>query len=680
MLEGVLAALAHAEHFGVAHRDLKPENVLVTRRGAVKIADFGIAKAYTTSTRGFTETGTAVGTPAYMAPEQALGQRVGPYTDLYAVGVMAYEMLSGAPPFAGTDTPMAVMFRHVNEVPPRLEGVDARLADWVARLLEKEPKARFPGAAEAWQELEDIVVDLLGPYWRRNSMLDGPEAAAAAAAATPAAAPPEPATAPGADASDEPADWQTYESPPPRSAADPAEFVTTDPSSWTAPAADAGAAASAPEPPAAPPAEDRDAMAGAAQRPAAPPDEDRGAAPPPGVRGAMAGAAPDAGAAAADQEAGEQPPGDRGAVLPPLPPRVARRAAPPAEEPPSSAATVPPAARRGGADGPVERTLVSRVADAPPGVRTEHRTAQRRRRALAAGAAVLLLGGGVAAALALNPDAPPATPTPTATATVTATATPFPDPARGFDFDGDGNPAVVAGLPRWQAAGAGGGAAGAVALPGTSQLLAGAELDPPVEGAFGAAVASADFDRDGHADMAIGSPRADTDDAEGRAGAVTILPGSARGLVPDRAATRPGPGVSGAVPRRALRRRARRRRPRPRQVLRPRDRRSRRALPGRAPRVRRAAGDLRRTRRPPGGPRAHDPPARAGDGRLRTLLRTGDANRDGNVDVIEASPGDPANGIPGTPTTARAAATARSAASRWPASSMPGRRRWPSAT
>ena len=107
---------------------------------------------------------------------------------------------------------------------------------------------------------------------------------------------------------------------------------------------------------------------------------------------------------------------------------------------------------------------------------------------------------------------------------------------------------MVAGLPGWRAAGAGGRAAGAVALPGTSRLVAGTELDPPVEGAFGAAVASGDFDRDGHADMIVGAPRADADDAEGREGAVTIVPGSL-----GRARHRPGrhaagPGRPRAVP------------------------------------------------------------------------------------------------------------------------------------
>ncbi len=184
VIEGVLAGLGHAERRGIAHRDLKPENVLVTNGGGVKIADFGIAKAYTSATGNFTAAGVAVGTPAYMAPEQALSRGVGPFTDLYALGVMAYELLGGAPPFEGDGSPMAVMYRHVSEAPPPLAGVDPRLAGWVGRMLEKRPEARPAGAVEAWAELEEVVVDICGPYWRRDAALDDGGGASDAATTT----------------------------------------------------------------------------------------------------------------------------------------------------------------------------------------------------------------------------------------------------------------------------------------------------------------------------------------------------------------------------------------------------------------------------------------------------------------------------------------------------------------
>ena len=113
VLEGLLAALDHAESYSIVHRDLKPENLLVTDQGSVKVADFGIAKARSLSNAtNLTAAGTTVGTPTYMAPEQAMAADVGPFTDLYSVGVMAYEMLAGEAPFADTDSPMAVMMRH----------------------------------------------------------------------------------------------------------------------------------------------------------------------------------------------------------------------------------------------------------------------------------------------------------------------------------------------------------------------------------------------------------------------------------------------------------------------------------------------------------------------------------------------------------------------------------------
>jgi hypothetical protein len=176
VLEGILAGLAHAHENGVVHRDLKPENIMVSVEGRVKIADFGIAKA-TDRVRGgsvLTQTGMTVGTPMYMSPEQAMGQDLGPGSDLYSVGCLAFELLAGRVPFEG-EAPMAILLRHISEPPPRLADVwpDARpeISDWIARLLVKERSERTASAAEAWTELEEILLAELGPRWRREARL-----------------------------------------------------------------------------------------------------------------------------------------------------------------------------------------------------------------------------------------------------------------------------------------------------------------------------------------------------------------------------------------------------------------------------------------------------------------------------------------------------------------------------
>jgi tRNA A-37 threonylcarbamoyl transferase component Bud32 len=177
VLEGVLAGLSHGARVGIVHRDLKPENLLVTEDGRVKIADYGVARAYNRAAAGeaITTTGATIGTPAYMAPEQALGRELTPAADLYSLGVIAWEMLAGRVPFEETDTPMAVLYRHVHEPMPAIETVvpdiDRRLSTWLERMLAKAPEDRFPSADEAWEALEDVVLDLLGPRWRREARL-----------------------------------------------------------------------------------------------------------------------------------------------------------------------------------------------------------------------------------------------------------------------------------------------------------------------------------------------------------------------------------------------------------------------------------------------------------------------------------------------------------------------------
>jgi len=182
VLEGLLAGLSHAHEHDIVHRDIKPENLMITADGRVKIADFGIAKVVDQALAGtmLTAKGTTIGTPTYMAPEQAMGQGIGPWTDLYAVGVIAFELLAGTPPFETSGTPMSILLRHVNEPPMTLSSlkpsVDARLSEWIEQLLEKEPEERQRSASTAWLALEEIVLDRLGPRWRRTARLTSPGA------------------------------------------------------------------------------------------------------------------------------------------------------------------------------------------------------------------------------------------------------------------------------------------------------------------------------------------------------------------------------------------------------------------------------------------------------------------------------------------------------------------------
>ena len=172
LLEEILSGLGHAHRRGIVHRDLKPENIMLTEDGRAKIADFGIAKVTTEQAGGtlLTMAGMTVGTPAYMAPEQAQAGQVEPATDLYSLGCIAFELLTGRLPFPGDAAPMVMLMRQINDAPPTVLSLDpsiaGELSDWVGRLLEKDPRARPASAVAAHEELEDIAIGLYGPRWR----------------------------------------------------------------------------------------------------------------------------------------------------------------------------------------------------------------------------------------------------------------------------------------------------------------------------------------------------------------------------------------------------------------------------------------------------------------------------------------------------------------------------------
>lgn len=146
-------ALGYAHARGMIHRDVKPANVLMDERGNCLLTDFGLARMVESRSGSVTSAGTIMGTPAYMSPEQGQGDAVDGRSDLYSLGIILYEMLTGQVPFYGK-TPVAIMFKHVNEPVPLARGFVPSLSEAVERVLAKA-LAKKPD--ERYQTAEDFV-------------------------------------------------------------------------------------------------------------------------------------------------------------------------------------------------------------------------------------------------------------------------------------------------------------------------------------------------------------------------------------------------------------------------------------------------------------------------------------------------------------------------------------------
>lgn len=140
----VAAALGYAHSQGLVHRDVKPANILFRADGTAVLSDFGIAKSIEDNTQ-FTQVGFAVGTPSYMSPEQARGQEIDGRADLYALGVVLYEILTGKLPYNGKDS-LSTALAHLTEPLPELPIEQGRYQDILRQLLAKDPAERFPTA------------------------------------------------------------------------------------------------------------------------------------------------------------------------------------------------------------------------------------------------------------------------------------------------------------------------------------------------------------------------------------------------------------------------------------------------------------------------------------------------------------------------------------------------------
>jgi serine/threonine-protein kinase len=158
----IARALAFAHENGLIHRDVKPQNVLLNGDGRAKVTDFGIARSLDVE-HGVTQTGTILGTSNYIAPEQASGQPVDAHTDVYSLGIVLYEMLTGEVPFPG-ESFVAIAMKHIQEPSPNVldvrGDVPLRVANIVDRALEKDPEHRFPTMDAFAAELEASLAEL----------------------------------------------------------------------------------------------------------------------------------------------------------------------------------------------------------------------------------------------------------------------------------------------------------------------------------------------------------------------------------------------------------------------------------------------------------------------------------------------------------------------------------------
>jgi hypothetical protein len=159
ILRQVAAALDYAHGRGILHRDVKPSNILLDSTGTAFLTDFGIARILSGSQ--MTATGVMIGTPTYMSPEQGTGEELTAASDLYSLGIIAYELLSGKVPFSSDTTPLAVIHKHVSQPPPGLrtlrESLPAAAEQAVLKALAKKPKERHRSAEEFIRALEKAL-------------------------------------------------------------------------------------------------------------------------------------------------------------------------------------------------------------------------------------------------------------------------------------------------------------------------------------------------------------------------------------------------------------------------------------------------------------------------------------------------------------------------------------------
>jgi len=166
ILRQVAAALQVAASSGIVHRDIKPENVILTKKAEAKVADFGLAQLSLQGEKvALTQVGVTMGTPLYMSPEQVSGKTLDARSDLYSLGIMAWYMLAGRPPFSG-ESALAVAVKHLNDPPPSLlevrSDIPKPLADLIDRLMAKNKEERPIDAQAVGNELRSILRQMTG--------------------------------------------------------------------------------------------------------------------------------------------------------------------------------------------------------------------------------------------------------------------------------------------------------------------------------------------------------------------------------------------------------------------------------------------------------------------------------------------------------------------------------------